>query len=160
MKIKRGVTTTVDLDELKGSGLKYGKIRFLIDEEDAVLMIDGEEKPVGAVLSLTYGKHSVAVYTSKYDVWRRNLYVNSSEATLVVNLSDEEQESSTSEQTDSETGENTASEAAEDTQKKDSTESQTEENTTKSEYEKTLEDLETIKDLISGMTESSSLVSN
>ena len=40
--ITRGETTTVDLDELKGEGPKMGKIRFVIDVEDAVLMIDGE----------------------------------------------------------------------------------------------------------------------
>ncbi|MGN0415698.1 MAG: hypothetical protein ACI4FX_09420 [Agathobacter sp.] len=161
VKIKRGEITTVDLNELKGSGPKYGKIRFLIDEEDAVLMIDGEEKPVGAVLSLTYGKHSVAVYTSEYDVWRRNLYVNSEEATLVVSLGEEEQkEETSSEAKEDDTGKNTSSETQKDTQNEEDSESQKKETETKSEYEKRKEELETIKDLISGMTESSAIVSN
>lgn len=161
VKIKRGEITTVDLNELKGTGPKYGKIRFLIDEEDAVLMIDGEEKPVGAVLSLTYGKHSVAVYTSEYDVWRRNLYVNSEEATLVVSLGEEEQkEETSSEAKEDDTGENTSSETQKDTRNEEDSGSQKKETETKSEYEKRKEELETIKDLISGMTESSAIVSN
>lgn len=153
VKIKRGQTTTVDLNELKGSGPNYGKIRFLIDEEDAVLMIDGQEKTVGKVLKLAYGKHTVAVYAPGYDVWKRNLYVNSKEATLVVSLKDEEESGDQAETSQGEKKEN--SQATESDQK--ASDSQATEKT--SEYEKRKEDLDTIKDLISGMTESSSLVS-
>ena len=43
IKIRRGKTTTVDLSELKGDGPQYGKIKFSIDVEDALLLVDGKE---------------------------------------------------------------------------------------------------------------------
>lgn len=151
VKISRGKTTEVDLEELKGSGPKYGKIRFLIDEEDAVLLIDGKEKTVGSVLTIAYGKHSVAVYASGYDVWKRNLFVNSSEATLMISLKDEEEQKETEDsETSTQTKESQGTEKA----------SQSTQAEQKSTYEKRKEELETVKDLISGMTNSSSLVSN
>lgn len=103
--INRGETTTVDLDELKGEGPKVGLIRFLIDVEDAVLIIDGKVLDHSGPLPITYGEHSLGVVASGYDVWRRNLYVNSQEATLVIELKKEAEETptiSTSESSDSE----------------------------------------------------------
>lgn len=90
--INRGETTTVDLDELKGEGPKVGMIRFLIDVEDAVLIIDGREMDYSGPLPITYGEHSLGVVASGYDVWKRNLYVNSKEATIVIELKKDEQE--------------------------------------------------------------------
>ncbi|MCM1282974.1 MAG: hypothetical protein NC242_04930 [Roseburia sp.] len=87
--VTRGETVTVDLDELKGDGPKRGKIQFLIDVEDAVLIIDGEEQDYSKPLELTYGEHSLGVVASGYDVWVRNLFVNSEEATIVIQLMDE-----------------------------------------------------------------------
>ncbi|MCM1105515.1 MAG: hypothetical protein NC355_01095 [Blautia sp.] len=87
--VTRGETVTVDLDELKGDGPKRGKIQFLIDVEDAVLIIDGEERDYSKPLELTYGEHSLGVVASGYDVWVRNLFVNSEEATIVIQLMDE-----------------------------------------------------------------------
>lgn len=93
--ISRGETTTVDLDELKGEGPKVGLIRFLIDVEDAVLIIDGKVLDHSGPLPITYGEHSLGVVASGYDVWRRNLYVNSKEATLVIELKKQEEEKPT-----------------------------------------------------------------
>ncbi len=150
VRIKRGEVTTVDLEGLKGSGPQYGSIRFLVDEEDAILMIDGEEKPVGQTLRLPYGKHSVAIYTTAYDVWKRNLYVNSAEATLVVNLKDEEEATSDTTATETEESE---TKTEKDTKKQEDSEVREKETESRSE-------LDAITDLISGMTLSSSLVSN
>lgn len=153
VKIKRGETTRVDLDELKGSGPNYGKVRFLIDEEDAVLMVDGEEKKAGEVLKLTYGRHSVAVYASDYGVWKRNLFVNSKETTLVVSLKDEqEQEEQETQTADSESGKEENSQKESDSGGGDTEQT--------SEAEKRQEELDTVKDLVTGLTKSSSLVSN
>lgn len=158
VKIKRGKTTRVDLDELKGSGPNYGKVRFLIDEDDAVLMIDGEEKPVGEVLKLSYGRHRVAVYASGYDVWKRNLYVNSRETTLVVSLKDEEEQKEQEQQTAAAQAEKKENSQTAENSQSDSN-SQKKETEKASESEKRKEELDTVKDLITGLTDSSSLVS-
>ena len=150
VKIKRGETTRVDLEELKGSGPKYGKVRFLIDEKDAVLIVDGEEKAVGEIQELSYGRHSVVVYASGYDLWKRNLYVNSKETTLVISLKDEEEEKEQEEKAASSQKEESSQQTLD---------SQTKETEKTSESEKREEELDLVKDLVTGLTEIRSLVS-
>ena len=146
----RGETTVVDLDSIKGSGPKQGRIQFLVDVEDAILMIDGEETDYEKPVKLTYGSHSVAVYAPGFDVWKRNLYVNSKKATLLISLKDEGEEEEKIE---------TGGQAGQ-TETQKTTESTAKESETKSESEKRQEELDLIKDLISGMTDASSIVSN
>lgn len=88
--IARGETTVVDLDELKGEGPKIGTIQFVVDVADAVLMLDGEVVDYTEPIDIPYGSHSLAVYANGYDAWERNLFVNSAEATIVIQLKDEE----------------------------------------------------------------------
>ena len=134
MTITRGETTNVDLDTLKGEGPSYGKVQFVIDAKDAVLSIDGKETDYEKPVKLTYGSHTITVYSSDYDTWKRNLYVNSEKSTIVINLADEDS---------SETGSSQSSS----------------ESSSQSEYKNRQEELDTLKDLISSMTSSSSLVS-
>ncbi len=56
------------------------------------------EKPV----KLTYGSHTITVYSSDYDTWKRNLYVNSEKSTVVINLADEDSSETGSSQSSSE----------------------------------------------------------
>ena len=115
--INRGETTTVDLDEIKGEGPKVGLIRFLIDVEDAVLILDGKEMDHSGPLPITYGEHSLGVVASGYDVWKRTLHVNSKEATLVIELKKEEEKKptiSTSESSDSESASDKLTKAIQD----------------------------------------------
>lgn len=115
--INRGETTTVDLDEIKGEGPKVGLIRFLIDVEDAVLILDGKEMDHSGPLPITYGEHSLGVVASGYDVWRRTLHVNSKEATLVIELKKEEEKKptiSTSESSESESASDKLTKAIQD----------------------------------------------
>lgn len=90
--VVRGEMVTVDLDELKGEGPKVARIRFVIDVANAVLVLDGKERDYTNPLEITYGTHSVGVYANGYDLWERNLYVNSEEATIMIRLKDEEKE--------------------------------------------------------------------
>ena len=124
----------MDLDTLKGEGPSYGKVQFVIDAKDAVLSIDGKETDYEKPVKLTYGSHTITVYSSDYDTWKRNLYVNSEKSTIVINLADEDS---------SETGSSQSSS----------------ESSSQSEYKNRQEELDTLKDLISSMTSSSSLVS-
>lgn len=171
IKIKRGKTTIVDLNELKGEGPQYGKIKFSIDVEDALLLVDGKQTETGKMLKLTYGSHDVTVYADGYDVWKRNLYVNSPEATIIIKLKDEEdsESSGTSSSQNSESSQNsstsqnslTANSHQENSQS--SQPSQRTENTTseseKSESEKRDDETDILKDLLSSLYNTSTNVS-
>lgn len=171
IKIKRGKTTTVDLNELKGEGPQYGKIKFSIDVEDALLLVDGKQTETGKTLKLTYGSHTVTVYADGYDAWKRNLYVNSPEATIIIKLNDEEdsESSGTSSSQNSESSQNsstsqnslTANSHQENSQS--SHPSQRTENTTseseKSESEKRDDETDILKDLLLSLYNTSTNVS-
>ena len=171
IKIKRGKTTIVDLNELKGEGPQYGKIKFSIDVEDALLLVDGKQTETGKTLKLTYGSHTVTVYADGYDAWKRNLYVNSPEATIIIKLKDEEdsESSGTSSSQNSESSQNsstsqnslTANSHQENSQS--SHPSQRTENTTseseKSESEKRDDETDILKDLLSSLYNTSTNVS-
>lgn len=152
--ITRGQTTTVDLDAIKGKGPKSGKVRFLIDVTGSVLLIDDKEVDYSDPVKLTYGQHTIAVYADGYDVWRRNLYVNSKKSTIIINLMDEQESTETDTTGNSQ---NTADQTpSSESQSSESTVSDTQ----SSEGQKRQEELDLIKDLLSGMTKSSSIVSN
>ena len=159
IKIKRGKTTTVDLNELKGEGPQYVKIKFSIDVEDALLLVDGKQTETGKTLKLTYGSHDVTVYADGYDVWKRNLYVNSPEATIIIKLKDEEDSESSG--TSSSQNSLTANSHQENSQS--SQPSQRTENTTseseKSESEKRDDETDILKDLLSSLYNTSTNVS-
>ncbi len=87
--IARGETTTVDLDGIKGEGSQYGTVLFSIDIEGAKLSIDGETVDYSEPLTLTYGWHSMVVTASGYEDWSKYLYVNSKEATIIIELEEE-----------------------------------------------------------------------
>lgn len=153
--ITRGQTTTVDLDKIKGKGPSTGKVRFLIDVAGAVLLIDDKDVDYSDPVKLTYGQHSIAVYADGYDVWRRNLYVNSKKSTIIINLMDEQE--STETDTTGSTG------TTDSTQQSESSSQSTQADTSSSESSestKRQEELDLIKDLLSSMTSSSSIVSN
>lgn len=180
IKIKRGKTTTVDLNELKGEGPQYGKIKFSIDVEDALLLVDGKQTDAGKTLKLTYGSHTVTVYADGYDAWKRNLYVNSPEATIIIKLNDEEDSESSGTSTSKNSESSQSSQSSQNSQSsstsqssttansqqensRSSQQSQSTENTTseskKSESEKRDDELDVLKDLLSSLYNTSTNVS-
>lgn len=84
--IERGQTTTLNLDELKGEGPKKGKILFAVDTEDAELWVDGKKKDYSEPLELQYGVHSIKVSAAGYEDYSKKLFVNSEEATILVEM--------------------------------------------------------------------------
>lgn len=88
--IEQGETLTLDLDELKGEGPKYGSILFAVDVQDAKMLIDGKEVDYSEAISLQYGLHSLIVTADSYNTYSKKLYVNSKEATVVVQMQDAE----------------------------------------------------------------------
>ena len=156
--ITRGQTTTIDLDKIKGKGPKSGKVRFLIDVADSVLLIDDKQVDYSKPVKLTYGQHDIAVYADGYDVWKRNLYVNSKASTIIINLKDGEDTATESTGNTSGTNSNTGASANSSTESK-STQSGSS-STQSSEGSKRQDEVDLIKDLLSNMTNAGSIVSN
>lgn len=154
--IARGETTTVDLDTIKGDGPAYGKVQFVIDAKDAVLLIDGKETDYEKPVKLTYGSHTITVDSPDYDTWKRNLYVNSEKSTIVINL---EEDDSNESQSSSTTSSQNSSQSSQESSQSSSQSSSQGSSDSQSTYQQRQEELDTLKDLISSMTSSSSLVS-
>lgn len=133
--IVRGESVTVDLDELKGEGPKTGKIQFVVDVAEAVIVVDGDTIDYTAPVELTYGKHSLAVYANGYDAWERNLFVNSEESTILIELEEERKKK----------------EEAEEKAKEEASEKSSE-SSSKKESQKRQDELDLIKDLLTTST--------
>ena len=137
--IVRGETTTVDLDELKGEGPKYGMIVFDVDVEDAEIEVDHEPVAKDTPISLKYGWHSLTVSAEGFADWKKKLYVNSAEATVYIEL---EEESATETVT-------TTSQSTESSQSQGGTEKSSESTQTTKDREDYLDDyLSTLTELI------------
>ena len=109
IEILRGKTTEIDLDTLKGEGKKKGLISFDINVENVKVYVDYQLVDHSLPVELTYGLHVLKVEADGYDVWKKYLSVNSEEATLIIELSEEgeetesEVEESEEEETETET---------------------------------------------------------
>lgn len=90
IEIKRGQQTELDLDTLKGEGPKTGNILFAVDVADAAVFIDGEEVDYSEPVPVSYGVHTLTVTADSYEPYKKKLFVNSEEATIVVGLSGED----------------------------------------------------------------------
>ena len=88
IEIKRGETTKVNLNDLKGEGPKKSSILFEVDVQGAKIYVDGKEIDYTSPVEITYGKHTLKVTADGYDTWTRTLYVNSKEATIQITIND------------------------------------------------------------------------
>lgn len=88
IEIKRGETTKVNLNDLKGEGTKKSSILFEVDVQGAKIYVDGKEIDYTSPVEITYGKHTLKVTADGYDTWTRTLYVNSKEATIQITIND------------------------------------------------------------------------
>lgn len=111
IEIKRGETTKVNLNDLKGEGPKKSSILFEVDVQGAKIYVDGKEIDYTSPVEITYGKHTLKVTADGYDTWTRTLYVNSKEATIQITINDNT-DSTGSSQATAQTPSETASERA------------------------------------------------
>ena len=125
IEIVRGETTEIDLDTLKGEGKKKGLVTFEINAEDVKVYIDGEKVDHMQPVEVTYGTHLLEIKSDGYDAWKKYLFVNSAEATIEIELTEEVEEESTEETTEEATEESTEETTEEATE--ESTEESTEE---------------------------------
>ncbi len=82
--VKRGETTVVDLDELKGEGPKFCTVTFEVGVENAVMTLDGQIIDYTQPQQIRYGIHRLEIVAEGYETWSKRLYVNSEEATIQV----------------------------------------------------------------------------
>ena len=102
IEIKRGETTKVNLNDLKGEGPKKSSILFEVDVQGAKIYVDGSEIDYTSPVEITYGKHTLKVTADGYDTWTRTLYVNSKEATIQITINDDTDTAQTPSETASE----------------------------------------------------------
>ena len=127
--VARGETTTVDLDQLKGSGPKVCQLTVTSDVAGASVYIDGQQITVGQAVPVTYGSHTLKVVAEGYDDWQKTLIVNSESATISLDL--EESESTTGD-TQSEEDTSTSSDSGKSTTSSGSSSSNNSSNSGKS----------------------------
>lgn len=113
--VERGQITTLNLEELKGEGPKKGKILFAVDTDGAELWVDGEKKNYDNAIEMQYGIHSVKVSAPGYDDYQKKLFVNSEEATILVELTGGTGTAAASSEKDSEKDSEKSSEASTET---------------------------------------------
>lgn len=112
IEIKRGETTKVNLNDLKGEGPKKSSILFEVDVQGAKIYVDGKEIDYTSPVEITYGKHTLNVTADGYDTWTRTLYVNSKEATIQITINDNADSTGTNSTATAQTPSETASERA------------------------------------------------
>jgi len=100
--ITENETTTVNLEEYKGEGLKYCQLTFEVKPEGAVLTINGETVDYSNPIELKYGIYQIGIAAEGYDSFSEKLVVSSKEATISIDIvameeaEEEEEESTTS----------------------------------------------------------------
>lgn len=86
VRIRRGKTTTINLNDYKGEGPKMCKLTFDVGVDDAVLAINGKKIDYSKSLDLKYGIYELTVIAEGYDVWSKQLVVNSPSAAIDIAL--------------------------------------------------------------------------
>lgn len=113
IEIRRGETTEIDLDTLKGEGKKKGLVTFEIDVEEIEVYIDHTLIDHTQPVELTYGTHVLQIEAAGYDTWKKYLSVNSEEATISIELTETEGEKEEEESEETEETEETTEAATE-----------------------------------------------
>lgn len=102
IEIVRGETTRVDLDTLKGEGKKKGMISFEVDAEDVKVYVDYKLVDHTNPVELTYGLHVLQIKAEGYEAWKKYLSVNSAEATIMIELTEESKKEDSDKDSESE----------------------------------------------------------
>ena len=121
IEILRGQTTEIDLNTLKGEGKKKGLISFKIDVDNVEVYVDYNLIDHSQPIELTYGVHVLQIKAEGYDTWKKYLSVNSEEATLIIELTENgddknSEEESTESEEETKNTEKTESESSETTE--------------------------------------------
>ncbi|MCI9122876.1 MAG: hypothetical protein HFH35_02180 [Eubacterium sp.] len=104
IRIRRGKTTKIDLNDYKGEGPKLCKVTFQVDVDNAVVTIDGKKINYKKPKKLRYGVHKLGVYADGYDAWNKQLVINSPKAKIAIVLSEQTDAASDSNESSSGSG--------------------------------------------------------
>ena len=116
------------MDTLKGEGKKRGIVHFEIDVDDVEVYIDREKVDHTQPVELTYGTHLLQIEAAGYDTWKKYLSVNSEDATISIELSEDEESQIEETETEESETEESGTEGVEETETQElSTEESTEE---------------------------------
>ncbi len=143
--IEAGETLELDLSELEGEGPKMCNLTFQVTVTGATIYLDGVAVPSGVTEQVRYGKHSLVIVADGYDTWKKTLYVNSAEATIMLDLSESEESSDTTSDTTS--ASSSSSDASSYSSTSNSTSSSTDSSTDESDAE--VDYLTTLSEMIS-----------
>lgn len=122
IEIRRGEITEVDLDQLKGEGRKKGVITFQIDVEDVKVYIDHVLVDHTQPQELTYGTHILEIKASGYEAFQKYLFVNSQEAVISIELTEDSSQEDTEDDTEQTTESESESEETQSSQEQDTQE--------------------------------------
>ncbi len=100
IRIQRGKTTTIDLEDYKGEGPKMCRLNFHVGVDGASLALDGKKVDAKQPLEVAYGVHTLSVSAAGYDTWTKQLVANSPKADIDIKL-DGAKESGSGEKKDS-----------------------------------------------------------
>lgn len=99
IRIQRGKTTIIDLNDYKGEGPKLCRLNFRVGVDGAVLALDGKKVNAAQPLDVKYGVHTLSVSAAGYDTWTKQLVANSPRADIDIKM-ENAKDSSTSTDTD------------------------------------------------------------
>lgn len=89
VRIRRDMVTTIDLNDYKGEGPKMCKVTFDVGVAGAILTVNGKKVNHKKPMELRYGVYKLGVYAEGYDVWTKQLVVNSPKAKIEILLTDD-----------------------------------------------------------------------
>lgn len=115
--VTRNEVTLVDLDQLKGAGPKKCKLKFESQIADVAVYVDGKQVTVGTEVEVEYGAHKLTVIAEGYEQWEKTLVVNSSSATISLDLAETENENNQTQQNATDSNQKPAEDKKEETDK-------------------------------------------
>lgn len=95
ISITPGEEHILDLGDIEIEEAKMGQVIFVVDPEEAAVLVDGKVIDLDKILELEYGLHQVVVSAKGYDTLVRYLKVAEEKATLTITLDKTEVENST-----------------------------------------------------------------
>lgn len=149
--VERDATTTVDLETMKGQGPSYCQLTFEVTVPDTYVYLDGKQVDTSKAVSVRYGSHKLVVDCEGYTSWAKTLVVNSSSATITLNMDEQREDTNTTSTTGAASDENSAI-GAKDTATSDTGTSKDKDKADSTTTDSQVDYLSTIADLISKLS--------
>ena len=90
IEVRKNVELELDVGDLKGEEPKYGRVRFAVTPEEAVLYLDGVKTDYSAPVELACGIHQMIVMADGYETISQYLKVGQGLADIKVEMKERE----------------------------------------------------------------------